>query len=301
MTRAALLMVLLPLVADARAAEMVVEEHGFAVTLPGAPEGGARRPDGTTAWKAQSGGVDYSLVVMPSAERRPPDDILSHMRTAVRPPFKVSLDRYVARDGRAGREYLAEDGTGRVMHFLAFADNGDARIYVLMAEGRRSADNGPAMRAVLDSFRFVTPRRPGVYSAPDGTHSVRFPGPVRSLADADPRLESEHNGFVYEMRVLALPAGDAEKQLAAIGAQRVQHGLRLVRDAPLKVAGLSARDIVTEDKDGLGVWTARAIADPGRRRLYLLSAMAPKARAAAVPLETTAFFDTFRLGPATVK
>jgi hypothetical protein len=298
MIRAALLAFVLISAVEARGSELLVKEHGFAVTLSGTPQGGAPRPDGSTAWKVQSGGVDYSVLVAPLNQPRPPDDVLGAMAGQIPTKLKVTSDRYLARQGRAGREYLAEDAAGHAMRLLAFADNDDARVYLVMAEGQRNAGSDAAVRAVFDSFRFLVPRRAAAYAAPDGTYRMTFPGSVRTTTGADPRQEGEHNGFMYELRVLALPAGDTTRQLDMVRDNRLQQGLRLIQESRLKVSGLAAIEIVTEDKDGVAQWTARAIADPSRRRMYLLSVLAPKARAQAVSPAAAAFFDTLRLGNA---
>jgi hypothetical protein len=296
--RTGLLVAALTSAGAAQGEELVAREHGFAVTLPATAQGGAARPDGSTAWKALAGGVDYAVLIVPLKEPRPPDDVLNGFAGNFPATLKVSNDRYLARGGRAGRELLAEDGAGHFMHLLAFSDNVDERAYIVLAEGQRSPRSHAAVRAVFESFRFMEPRREETYAAPDGSFSLRFPGPVRATkSDGGAKHEAEHNGFVYELRVLTLPAApDPERHLDRVRESRVGEGLRLVRETRTTVAGFPARDIDTEDKEGVAVWTARAIADSPSRRLYLLSVLAPKARALAHSPDAAAFFDTLRIG-----
>lgn len=309
---ASLLIVTAPLAA----AEFVSKEKGFRVTFPAAARELAPPPQlgpniaGFKQWLVEVDPRAYTVSVTDWQKLGPDDDtlldILKDTAVSSLPGGQLKGERFIAVDGRAGRELDIDLPDGSRFTIELLLDRAARRSIQVLAGVPKTERAHPSVRAFLDSFRFLTPIEKTIYTAKGGTFSVVFPGPVIETSEEEvpeglrSTVETAADGRSFTVMQLESKTkldGDAQQRLdnARDGMLKRVKEARLVSETRTTVGSRPARDLQM-DAAGNQTIFSRVVLDAARQRVFIMMLLSRKPRADGAVAK--AFFDTFQLAEA---
>jgi hypothetical protein len=297
------------------AAEFVSKEKGFRVTFPAAARELGSPPQlgpniaGFKQWLVEIAPRAYTVSVTDWQTLGPDDDtlldLLKDAAVSSLPGGQLKGERFIAVDGRAGRELDIDLPDGSRFTTALLLDRAARRSIQVLAGVPKTELAHPSVRAFLDSFRFLTPIEKTIYTAKGGTFSAVFPGPVIEKSEEVPegvRLTAETAADGRSFNVTQVESktkldGDAQQRLdnSRDGMLKRVKEARLVSETRTTVGSRPARDLQM-DAAGNQTMFARIVLDAPRQRAFVMMVISRKPRADAAVAK--AFFDTFRLAEA---
>jgi hypothetical protein len=292
----------------ASGAEVVSKAKGFAVDFPAPVKESIEAPPenavAMTQWVAESTEHGFVLLAIDWAQGDPlADALFDLMRDNYATEYGTLVDEaYIHSGGRPGRALRYKGAQGFFVVRLFF--DRAARRSFLMTAGNTRGTETPALTRFAESFRFLDPIVPQVYSSPEDGVSVAFPGPVTVTQHPDATPETAHPMLIAQvdgidhMLIVMRGSGQVEKKPEEIldfvraGSVRGVKGGRLIAERRIKMAGLPGREFEVEAGSGQ-LLINRLIIDPSTGRMYMLSMTSRPQR--VEPARVEAFFDSFRL------